>query len=474
MADPKSYDMVVIGGGAAGICAGAAAAGLGARTLVVDKSGRLGGECSWSGCVPSKALLHLASVVHLLRRHGANPQADELVARALGETRRITVRIAEESASQAFLEHLGAEVRYGVPRLTGPQRLEVDGEAVRARRVVLATGSSPRLPDLPGLDEAGYLTNQNLFDLDSPPASLVVLGAGPVGIEMAQAFARLGTRVTILTRGQRILSHDDGELALQLTECLVAEGLRFVFGVRLERVEVVDGLRRVHFRRGEESGWADGEAILVAVGRRSNVEDLGLDTVGVAVLPAGLQVDRGLRTSQRWLLGAGDVVGRYQFSHVAEDEARVAVRNAFFPVPGRINYRWAPWATFTDPELAHLGRTEEELQREGAAYRVYRCAFANDDRARTDDAAKGQVKLLATPLGKLLGAHVLGPRAGEVVNEIILGVKKGANVRDLAMAVHIYPTLGMATQRAADQWFEEAAAKPWVQRGLRLFTRRGA
>lgn len=472
MSAADAYDLVVIGGGAAGISAAAAGAGLGARTLLVERDGRLGGECSWTGCVPSKALLHTAHVVRLLRLHGADSRADELAARAMAETRELTARIARDTASQAFLEQLGCEVVYHPGEIVGPHSVRVGERVVGARRVILATGSLPAVPEVPGLASAGFLTNQNLFDLEAPPRSLAVIGAGPVGLEMALAFRRLGSEVTVITRGPRILSRDDGELTEMLAERLADEGIRIEREVTLTRVERVDWRRRVIGTRSGATVTVEADELLVATGRRANVAGLGLETVDLAADPNGVAHDRYQRTPQRWLLAAGDVLGHHHFSHVAEEEARTAVRNAFFPVRGRTNYRWAPWCTFTSPELAHLGETEEQLRARGARYRVYRWSFEDDDRARVDREATGCVKLLATPAGRLLGAHVLGPRAGEVTNELVLAVRKGARIADLALTVHIYPTLGLTPQRAADHWFEDLMRVPWIRRAVTRFTRR--
>lgn len=469
----ESYDLVVIGGGAAGISAAAAGAGLRARTLLIEKEPQLGGECSWTGCVPSKALLHIAEVVETLRRHGADSQAADLAGQALELTRQRTRQIAEDTGSQAFLEQqMGAEVAYGHARLSDRQEVELDGHRIHAHRVIVATGSGPALPPCEGLDRVDYLTNQNLFELTELPRSLVILGAGPVGLEMAQAFSRLGTKVTVVTRGPRILSKDDPELTETLADLLVAEGIELVRNAALQQVSQQRGLTRVTFEQAGETKQVSGEKLLVAVGRRANLDDLGLEDLGLSPSPAGLALDPYLRTAQRWLFGAGDVVGSYQFSHAAEEEARVAVRNAFFPLLGRPDHRWTPWATFTDPELAHLGPTEEELRLQGIEHRVYRWSFADDDRARVDQRAVGQVKLLATPWGRILGAHVLGPRAGEVANEIVLAARKRLSIADLALTIHIYPTLGMTTQRAADHWFEDLLARPWLRRFVERFTRR--
>ena len=467
------YDMIVIGGGAAGISCGAAAAGLGAKTLVVDAAGRLGGECSWTGCVPSKALLHLAEDAWRLRLYGADQQAALLAANALTETRRLTAKIAADSDSHSFLvDRMGAEVVYGHAELAGPQRVTINGKLKAARKVILCTGSSPLLPEIPGLDPDRVLTNQNLYDLDTPPARLVILGAGPIGLEMGQAFLRLGSRVTVLTHGPRILSKDDADLSEELAEYLEAEGMVIERNASIQRVEHDASDVTVHFEQAGHPNSVTGDQLLVAIGRRANVAGLGLESVDIAPAPAGPALNPYLQTSQPWLYAAGDIKGHHQFSHSAEDEARIAVRNALLPLGQKADWRHTPWCTFTSPELAHLGPTEDELVTAGRRYRVHRWSFADDDRARTDGQAVGQVKLLATPSGRLLGAHVLGPRAGEVLNELVYAARKRGSVADLAFTIHVYPTLGLAVQRAADQWFEELMEKPLIGSLMRRITRR--
>jgi pyruvate/2-oxoglutarate dehydrogenase complex dihydrolipoamide dehydrogenase (E3) component len=316
------------------------------------------------------------------------------------------------------------------------------------------------------------LTNTNLFDLDTVPQRLLILGAGPIGLEMGQAFARLGSQVTILTHGPRILSKDDAELTEELADCLEAEGLTIQRNAAIDRVEHGADDVTVHFTTGGQADFVTGDRLLVALGRRANVEGLGLESVGLEPAPAGLALNPYLQTAEPWLYAAGDVKGHHQFSHSAEDEARTAVRNALLPGRQKADWRLTPWCTFTSPELAHLGPTEDELHAAGRKYRVYRWSFADDDRARTDGAAVGQVKLLATPAGRLLGAHVLGPRAGEVLNELVYAARKKGHVADLAFTIHVYPTLGLTVQRAADQWFEEVLDKPLIGSVMRRITRR--
>jgi pyruvate/2-oxoglutarate dehydrogenase complex dihydrolipoamide dehydrogenase (E3) component len=466
-------DLVIIGGGAAGIVAATTAASLRARTLLVERSERLGGECSWTGCVPSKVLLHLAARVSELRRAAAGPAADDLAGEALARTRRLTAEIARVAGIRERLTALGVELRCGRVRVTGRQELMLDGERLHARRVLIATGSSPRLPDLPGLADVPYRTNQTLFDLDRPPRRLLVVGSGPIGIEMAQAFTRLGSVVTVVSHGPRILARDDVHLAGRLADILAHEGVRFALDSKPVRVSRENGEFRLVARRdGREEIFA-GDELLVATGRRGNLDDLGLERVGLAAHDGALETDAELRAAVPWIFAAGDVNGKWQFAHVAEHEAIIAVQNAFFPLRRKVRYSHLPWCTFTDPELAHLGPTEDELRRDGVRHTVHRFAFEQEDRALTEQRGVGEVKLLATPSGRLVGAHVLGPRAGEILNELVLAHARRVRVPDLALTVHVYPTLSLAIQRAADRWWEEWGKTSWLARLLPLFTRRG-
>jgi pyruvate/2-oxoglutarate dehydrogenase complex dihydrolipoamide dehydrogenase (E3) component len=466
-------DLVVIGGGAAGIVAATTGASLQARTLLIERSDRLGGECSWTGCVPSKVLLHLAGRAWQLRQAGAHAAADDLAGESLVRTRGITSDIARISGTLERLTALGVNVRFGLARLTGRQTLELAGERLRARRVLIATGSSPRLPEVSGLAAVPYRTNQTLFDLERPPRRLLVLGAGPIGIEMAQAFTRLGTHVIVISHGPRILGRDDAQLAGRLAEALGREGVQFVLGAEPVRVWREAAELRLSARRdGREQIFA-GDELLVATGRRGNLDDLGLESAGITATAGALRTDTELRAARPWLLAAGDVTGKWQFSHVAEHEAVIAVRNAFFPVRKKVHYSHLPWCTFTDPELAHLGPTEDELREAGVPHRVHRFGFEREDRALSEERGVGEVKLLAGRGGRLLGAHILGPRAGELLNELVLAHRHRVRVPDLALTVHIYPTLSLAIQRAADDWWADWGQSPWLGRLFRIFTRRG-
>ena len=455
----KDYDLGIIGGGAGGLVAAVAAGALGARTVLLELEHRLGGECSWTGCVPSKALIAAAALAYRSGRRF--PDVMEHVGRTVLEA-------SKSSKISRLLEQYGVDVRYGRVRFKDNRTVETPEGTLRARRFIIATGSSAAVPVIPGLTP-GYLTNKEVWDLSAPPRSLLVVGGGPIGTELAQAFNRLGSQVTLVHSRDRLLARDDAELAGELTDLLRLEGLDIRLNCR------VDGLQR-----RTDGGWQmhcgdqvlTGDHLLLAVGRKANTEGLNLEAAGVAYDSGGITVDPYLRTSASNIWAAGDCIGGLRFSHIAELEAKTAVRNALFPLRSRPDYQGAPWATFTDPELAHLGLTEEECRAKNLTYGVYYQAFASDDRAVADNTRQGRVKILASPYGKLLGVHILGPRAGELINEFVLARRKRLRIYDIGLTAHVYPTLGLAAQRATDDWFAQLAAKPWARFLIRTLRRR--
>ncbi|MFH1675545.1 MAG: NAD(P)/FAD-dependent oxidoreductase [bacterium] len=472
MAKTREYDFVVIGGGAAGLVAAATSTGMGAKTLLVEKSDRLGGECAWTGCIPSKTLIHIASVAREAREHGCPYAVEEISENAMRECRRMTSEIAERSRSHEKLLEMGTEVVLnGNITFTGKNELELDGAKIRAEKAIICTGSSPHMPDIPGIHDVDCLTNLNVFELERPPKSMTIIGAGPIGIEFAQAFHELGTKVTVLQKNDCILDKDDRELTEMLKNILVRRGIDIKLNADVERIEKSGSLIRTYFSCENKGCYTETETLLCGVGRYANIDGLCLENIGLDPDHKGLATNKFRRTKSDWVFTAGDVDGSYQFSHSAEYEAVIAVNNALSTVFEATDYKWMPWATFSHPELAHLGPTEKELIDSGVKYKAFRKEFSGNDRALTDGDGVGLVKLLSSHDGKLLGAHILGPRAGELMNELVLGAKKGIKLSELALAVHIYPTLNIALQRAADNWFVELDEKPWKKNSVQLFTR---
>jgi pyruvate/2-oxoglutarate dehydrogenase complex dihydrolipoamide dehydrogenase (E3) component len=452
----KTYDVAIIGGGAAGLVAAVAAGAFGARTALVETN-RLGGECSWTGCIPSKALIAAASLAH---------RCGHIPGDVMEQVRQTTQKASKASKARSLLKRYDVDLYFGAPAFKNGNTLELTDTTINARKFIICTGSSALRPDIPGLDE-GFLTNREVWDLPAPPKSLLVIGGGPIGTELAQSFHRLGTKTTLIHSRDRLLPRDDAELAFELAELLKRGGLDIRLNSRVQEVEKTENGWRVNTGDGSVAG----EQLLISLGRRANTDGLNLEAAGVKYSNDKIETDKYLRTSARNIWAAGDCTGGLRFSHTAEIEAKIAVRNALFPFNSRPDYQGAPWATFTDPELAHLGLTEEECREQGLKYSVYYQPFAGDDRAIADGSTDGRVKIIASPLGKLLGVHILGPRAGELINEFVLARRKGLRLHDIGLTSHIYPTLSLAGQRAADEWFAKWVAKPWAKRLIGVFRR---
>ncbi|MGH2686573.1 MAG: dihydrolipoyl dehydrogenase family protein, partial [Actinomycetota bacterium] len=356
---------------------------------------------------------------------------------------------------------------HGHARVAGPNAIDVDGRRLDTRFILLCTGSRPAEPRIDGIHDAGYLTSESLFEIERAPRSLTIIGGGPIAIEMAQAFVRLGVATTVLQRGPTILPRDEPELVRTLTTRLLDEGVALRLEVDTTRVSVGPDGKSVHGNeRGRPAAWT-AEELLVAVGRRPNVEGLGLEEVGVAVGDRGIEVDTRMRTAVPSIYAAGDVAGRFLFTHAAGYEAVRAVRDMFFPGKGTVT-DFVPWCTFTDPELAHAGMTIAEAEAaHGGDVEVWRMGLDRSDRARADSAASGAV-VVVTAKGRLVGAHVLAPSAGEIIHELALGISKGMKLNDLAGLIHVYPTLSTSVgQLAAEAAYAGARRFRWLIRRAR-------
>lgn len=471
----KKFDIIVIGGGAAGLVAAVAAGAFGAKTALIEKD-KLGGECSWTGCIPSKTLLSAAELVEKLRQSqwldsSALIESSNLIESSVMEYVRSTVKAAAQASKAAdLLKRYTVEVIIGSPNFIDQNTISLEQTKYRARHFIICSGSSPAIPDITGL-EPGFLTNQNIWDLPRPPKSLLVIGGGPIGVEMAQAFNRLGTRVELIQSRDNLLPRDDRELALELGKLLATEGVNIHLNMRVKQVrKLAKGWRIEGLSENDQPLETD--ELLLASGRKANLEGLNLEAAGVQYNASGITVNDYMRSSVKNIWAAGDCTGRYQFSHIAEIEAKTAVMNALFPLKRKVNYQGIPWATFTDPELAHLGLTEEECREKGLKYQVYRHPFSGDDRAITEGNTEGMVKMIAKPSGQIIGAHILGPRAGELINELILARRKRIGMFALGQTIHVYPTLGLAVQRATDEWFAELAGRPFIVGLIKLFSNR--
>ena len=473
----RRYDLVVVGMGSGGMSAAEFAASLKLRVAVVERD-RVGGDCLWTGCVPSKSLLASAKAAHTMRtadRYGLPSVDPEIDTSAVWKRVRAVQRsIAESDDSAERFRELGVEVVFGTARLVGPHRVVVadaDGGTRRldTRFVLLCTGSEPAVPDVAGLREAGFLTNDSVFDLERAPASVAFVGGGPIAVELAQALRRLGLGVTVLQKGPGILPRDEPELAAAVARRLRDEGVELVLGATVERVTAGGGTKRVHARVGGEDRAFEAEEVLVATGRRPDTAGLGLEALGIRTGGKGIEVDDRMRTSVPSVYAAGDVVGRELFTHAAGHQAVRAVRDMFFPGRGR-PAELVPWCTFTDPELAHAGLTSAEArQKHGDGVRVWRWGLDHSDRARAEAAPEGAVVVVTAGSGRIVGAHVLAPAAGEVVHELALAVKENLSLPQLAGLVHVYPTVATAIGNlAAEAAYEGARRYRWTMPLARL------
>ena len=476
MRNKSDYDIIILGGGSAGIVSGVMAGALGLRVLLIEK-GKLGGECLNTGCVPSKALIHAAHVARTLNTAGqsgirAPGVSREDMAGVMDTVRGAIGQVQRADATEALMRDNGVDIRLGDAQFLDCHTLLLDGTPLRADYFILATGSRPRAVEVPGLADAGFLTNQTLFDIKDIPGRMLILGGGPVGVEMAQAFNRLGCGVTLVQRGPRLLPRDDSELTRLLTDILIAEGLDVRLNAEVTSVEKrgAEIIARIAAKEGTDTVACD--AVFVAAGRSPNTEGLALEAAGVRFDATQVFVDDRLRTSVPHIYACGDLLGTQQFSHLAEYEAKIVVRNIAFPGKSSADRRMALWTTFTDPEMAHLGITEEEAKASGLKYEVLRQPFAQNDRAIVDNSAQGLVKVITQGItGRILGVHILGPNAGELLHEWILAMRQGHSIRAIADMVHVYPSLSMACQHAAQRWYEAKSKEPWIARPLHTYVK---
>lgn len=466
------FDLGIVGGGAAGLSVAAGAARLGLSVLLCERERRLGGDCLHYGCVPSKTLIATA------RAYAAMASAERLglppVIRPPVDFSRVAARVAgvvarlQEHDSVERFARLGVTTRLGQAAFVDEHTVLCDGRRASARAWVVATGSRAAAPDIPGLAEAGFLTNRELFSLTALPESLVVLGGGAMACEMAQALARLGSRVTVVQRGGRLLSGQDPDVSGAVLAALSADGVDVRLGATVERVEVAAGRKVVRLVRAGLKEAVSGTHLLVALGRRPNIEGLGLDAAGVEVGPRGPVHDARLRTTQRHIYVAGDVTGAHLFTHAAAHEASVVVAGAVFRLPRRVDHRFLPRCVFTDPEAASLGLGEEEARAAGIETRVVVERFSDNDRAVAEGREAGFAKLVLGRRGRLLGVRLVGAGAGELVGAWSVFFGRPSGLFGLAGTVLPYPTLSEITTRAAGTVAGERLFSPLVRGALRL------
>jgi len=461
MSDILKPDLCVIGAGSGGLSVAAGAAQMGAKVVLIEK-GKMGGDCLNYGCVPSKALIAAAHAAHTARTgalFGVNGHEPEVRFREVHQhVHGVIAGIAPHDSVERF-EGLGVHVIQGAARFTGLAEVEANGQTIRARRFVIATGSSPAAPDIPGLAKVPYLTNETIFDLTDRPDHLIVIGGGPIGCEMAQAHRRLGAQVTVL-QSRKIMPKDDPEAVDVVRQRLRREGVTLHEDATIKAVgPEMNGVVLLVEIDGEEHRIT-GSHLLVSAGRAANVGSLDLEAAGIAYTPKGIKVDSRLRTSNRRVFAIGDVAGGYQFTHMAAYHAGIVIRNVLFHLPAKVKTHAVPWVTYTDPELAHVGLTEAQARERHRDVKVVRWHFAENDRAQTERETEGLIKVVVGPKGRIVGATIVGPRAGEMITTWILAVNEGLKIGSIANLIVPYPTLNEVSKRAAGAYYTDSLFSP--------------
>ena len=463
---PERYDLVIVGMGSAGLTAAEFAASLDLKVAVVERD-RVGGDCLWTGCVPSKALLASAKVAHTIRHAdrvgiGAAPPTIDL-ARVWRRLRAVRADISATDDNPQRYREMGIDVVRGDATVTGPNEITVDGDrAMETRFVLLCTGSRPVVPEVPGLAESGYLTSETLFEVSDPPQAVAIIGGGPVGVELSQAFTRLGMETTVVQRNATILPRDEPRLTAVLLTRLRAEGVVVHVGATVSSVRRAGDRKIVSVATGDEAVDITVDDVVVAVGRSPNIAGLGLQAIGVDVSDEAIVVDGRGRTAVKTIYAVGDVTGRSLFTHAAAYEGVRAVRDMFFPGKGNVD-DFIPWCTFTDPELAHAGMTIAQAEAEfGEDIEVWQIGLDHNDRARAEAATAGGV-IVITAKRRIVGAHILAPGAGELIHELALAIRTEMKLDDVAQLVHVYPTLATSIGQLAGEWaFERAHRLRWL------------
>ncbi len=471
------FDVVIIGGGAGGLFAASVTNGLGAKTCLIEKN-RLGGDCTWYGCMPSKALLKSAQAAALYKKlpdFGITAQGDFSLdySQAMSHVRDVVQEISAHHPPEVF-EKRGIKVIFGAPKFTGANTVELNGRRIAARKFIVCTGSRPVVPPIEGLKNINYLTNENIFNLRKLPESLIVLGGGPIGVELSQGLNRLGVKVFIVEMAQRILFREDADAAEILEKRLKNEG-----------VQILCGRKAVKFTKKEEWVFVSledkdknreeifAQNVLVAVGRAPNLEGLDLEKAGVEYSRSGIRVNEYLQTGNKDIFACGDVVGPYMFSHVASYQAQICARNALFKRLAwqRVNYANVSWAVFTEPELAHLGLTEEEAMGRYKDIKVYKTGYDAVDRAVTDLEKEGLIKIITDKKGHILGAHIVGAQASEIMQGLMLAKSLKIPLDKLSQVMFIYPTLSELVKKTAAKPLLERMNNPFVRLLIKIMKR---
>ncbi len=480
MAERLKPDICVIGAGSGGLSVAAAAAAFGVSVVLIEK-GKMGGDCLNTGCVPSKSLIAAGKHARAIAQARVFGLSAGTLDVDFGSVHKhvhdVIAAIAPNDSKERFTG-LGVRLIEGVARFKNKRTVVVgEGTEIRARRFVIATGSSPSLPPIPGLETTPHLTNETVFDLTTRPEHLIVIGAGPIGLELAQAFRRLGAAVTVLEAAQP-LAREDPECAGVVLDALAQEGVDVCSGVAVVRVEGMNSQRldskiEVVVRDADGERTIAGSHLLVATGRRANADGLNLERAGITYDGRGIAVDKRLKTANKRVYAIGDVAGAAQFTHVANYHAGLVIRNALFRLRAQVNEDLIPRVTFTDPELAHVGLTEAEARQRRLKLHVLRWPYHENDRAQAERATVGHIKVVTDGKGRILGATIVGAGAGELITTWTLAISQGLNIRAFAGIVVPYPTLAEIGKRAAITYFTPGLTNVWVRRIIAMLRRFG-
>jgi pyruvate/2-oxoglutarate dehydrogenase complex dihydrolipoamide dehydrogenase (E3) component len=469
------FDIGIIGGGAAGLTVTAGASQLGAKTLLIEKEKELGGDCLHFGCVPSKTLIRTAHVYHQMRnsRHFGLPGFELPLVDFNEVVKRIksVISIIQKHDSVERFCRLGAKVEFGDPVFSDEHSIRLNGKSYSAKNWVIATGSSPAIPPIKGLDKTSHITNKEIFYMNHLPESMIILGAGPIAAEMAQAFCRLGTKIYVIQRSNQILTREDKDMADEVMNFLNSEGVVFYLNTSIVSIND-DGKKKKVFIKKTSDGKTltlSAETILVAMGREANLFDLSLENSGIAFSNKGIKVDNRLRTKQKHIYAAGDVTGAYQFTHAAGYEGGIVISNAIFHLPRKVDYALLPWCTYTDPELASIGMNEKMAGAAGIEYSVWTEAFKDNDRSLAEGEKIGKIKMILDQKEKPIGVQILGPHAGELLSEWVAVLNGKVKLSTLASSVHPYPTISEINKKVAGAFFSPKIFSEKVKKGLKFF-----
>ena len=472
MAETLKFDICVIGAGSGGLSVAAGASQMGASTVLIERA-KMGGDCLNYGCVPSKALIaasHAAEAVRKAPGFGVNAAPPTIdFDRVHDHVHGVIAAIAPHDSVERF-EGFGVTVILDHARFTGPREVRAGEKLIRARRFVIATGSSPATPPVPGLGEIPYFTNETIFDCRDAPGHLIVIGGGPIGVELAQAHRRLGVKVTILEMFA-VLGRDDPELAEVVRRRLREDGVEIHENIRIEGVEGEAGEIRVRLDGENGPSVIEGTHLLVAAGRKPNLDGLYLDKAGIEHTAKGVTVDKRLRTTNKRVFAVGDVAGPFQFTHMAGYHAGIVIRNALFRLPAKVDHRAVPWVTYTDPELAWVGMTEADARMKYRDIRVMRFPFDENDRAVAERTTEGLVKVITSKKGVVVGAGIVGAHAGELIQSWILPIARAMHIKHVAGLIAPYPTLGESNKRAAGAYFTPSLFGDRVKLIVRLLAK---